>query len=292
MPLSTWDLLAPTYWRPDELKELRAERTGRFRSDPTIPFRAKRLKRCLPHKGRRLNLIRLAVGILALILGTIGIALLFHLDALRTFSALIAGAALFSAIAFALAPATRTPPEPHIARSLRVNTFFAVPPDVQGLKAFQLESRIRYWKKRLANRPVQNEFAWTLRQLHWAPRWLMILGFFGFAAQSTLDLIAPGGHSGSFPLTNIGIFGSLALYMILHARLRRRLRGALDQESCPDCAYDLRACPPAIPREQLSGQLIGPERCPECGSLWPLLPPPVISLARTVISASSVETQR
>lgn len=43
---------------------------------------------------------------------------------------------------------------------------------------------------------------------------------------------------------------------------------------CPDCNYDLKACPrePAFDPTTL-GVDVGPARCPECGAFWPLVPP-------------------
>lgn len=53
-----------------------------------------------------------------------------------------------------------------------------------------------------------------------------------------------------------------------------RLVRALRLPQCPACSYDVSALS-AIPHAQLDGQIIGPDRCPECGTPWPLVPPPV-----------------
>jgi hypothetical protein len=52
----------------------------------------------------------------------------------------------------------------------------------------------------------------------------------------------------------------------VEARARKRL--------CPGCGYDLRGSPPGLPLDRLGGVDVGPRACPECGSVWPLVPPP------------------
>lgn len=52
------------------------------------------------------------------------------------------------------------------------------------------------------------------------------------------------------------------------ARLRRTLR----DRSCPDCDYGLASTKPAFEPALL--RIVGPKACPECGSPWPLVPPP------------------
>ncbi len=54
---------------------------------------------------------------------------------------------------------------------------------------------------------------------------------------------------------------------------RSFLTRALKRQFCPDCKYDLRGCDPGLAPDLLLGLNIGPKRCPECGSHWPLLPP-------------------
>lgn len=48
---------------------------------------------------------------------------------------------------------------------------------------------------------------------------------------------------------------------------------AVRNRRCPDCNYDLSGLPDAI---EIDGLSIGPDRCPECGSPWPLVPPPLV----------------
>lgn len=56
-------------------------------------------------------------------------------------------------------------------------------------------------------------------------------------------------------------------------RLAGRLVRAIRMPQCPACAYDVSALS-AIPPERIDGQISGPDRCPECGTPWPLIPPP------------------
>lgn len=50
------------------------------------------------------------------------------------------------------------------------------------------------------------------------------------------------------------------------------LRRTLRDRCCPDCGYDLVTVKPAFEPSML--HVIGPRACPECGSPWPLVPPP------------------
>lgn len=68
--------------------------------------------------------------------------------------------------------------------------------------------------------------------------------------------------------------------------LRRRLSLALRTRSCPNCRYALGSLPEAIDPALLGGERVGPERCPECGSRWPLVPPPVDDEPAKVSAAS------
>lgn len=50
------------------------------------------------------------------------------------------------------------------------------------------------------------------------------------------------------------------------------VRRALSQLLCPLCSYELTGND-VIPAEQLNGEHCGPQKCPECGTPWPLIPP-------------------
>lgn len=64
------------------------------------------------------------------------------------------------------------------------------------------------------------------------------------------------------------------VWHISRVQRRRRCRLALEHTRCPDCGYDLKGAPEPIDRAILGGLSAGPDRCPECGVPWPLVPPP------------------
>jgi len=71
----------------------------------------------------------------------------------------------------------------------------------------------------------------------------------------------------------LGLFVVYALYSWGSIRwFNRRLCKRMLKQQCPDCGYDATALPPAFTHEELAW--IGPVRCSECGSPWPLIPPP------------------
>lgn len=74
------------------------------------------------------------------------------------------------------------------------------------------------------------------------------------------------------PLSLAPTFALITLYIIA-SRLPHRLARAAADRHCPDCNYPLADLPSpfdAAPGQQLAS---GPERCPECASPWPLIPP-------------------
>jgi hypothetical protein len=69
------------------------------------------------------------------------------------------------------------------------------------------------------------------------------------------------------------LFLGLALGIIRLWRGRQRAIAGLTAGRCPDCAYPLAGIPAAL----IQCPQAGPARCPECGTLWPLVPPAVLS---------------
>src|SRR5690606_39549887 len=68
--------------------------------------------------------------------------------------------------------------------------------------------------------------------------------------------------------------GLISLALARGEFIRRRTLRRLDSLSCPDCGYSLHSAPNAIDPARLGGLPSGPVACPECGSPWPLIPPP------------------
>lgn len=83
------------------------------------------------------------------------------------------------------------------------------------------------------------------------------------------------------PFTNpvflvVGLTALAAFIGHANQRFIRRTVSRFLHRHCPDCGYDLagiHADPPLDP--ETLGISIGPRNCPECGALWPLVPPPV-----------------
>ena len=74
----------------------------------------------------------------------------------------------------------------------------------------------------------------------------------------------------------IGLVCFVALFVGILIFARRRfvaLSRTTPQRACPTCGYDLKGLPPAIETGMLKGLDAGPRVCPECGTLWPLVPP-------------------
>ena len=75
---------------------------------------------------------------------------------------------------------------------------------------------------------------------------------------------------------NLGIVASSGLSVLALRFMGRSLtvHQRFTRRACPDCGYDLRAIPDEFDPASL-GARTGPRHCPECGCLWPLIPPPV-----------------
>jgi hypothetical protein len=74
------------------------------------------------------------------------------------------------------------------------------------------------------------------------------------------------------PLLLSPMLALVALY-IHGSLLPDRLARAAAQRRCPDCSYPLADLPTPFDGAPGSPIPAGPERCPECGSPWPLIPP-------------------
>ena len=96
-----------------------------------------------------------------------------------------------------------------------------------------------------------------------------------------IAVLTPWGGVVAFAvITLVVFFGAVLLtgMSLLRTRLWGRSRltwgRALREGLCPGCAYDLAG----ISHFGVGGEVlrdVGPERCPECGAPWPLVPPPV-----------------
>jgi hypothetical protein len=84
-----------------------------------------------------------------------------------------------------------------------------------------------------------------------------------------------GGKPFQTPTLWVGCLFAVGMYTSGRPlRFMRRTTNRFLNRHCPDCSYDLSAShadPPLNP-ESL-GINLGPRHCPECGALWPLVPP-------------------
>jgi hypothetical protein len=83
--------------------------------------------------------------------------------------------------------------------------------------------------------------------------------------------VTPNGAEIIVPLLLWGSIGGLFVYAKLGSRRHlTRLKGDL----CIDCGYSLGELPAERLVTRDGGSVsVGPERCPECGCPWPMVPP-------------------
>lgn len=72
----------------------------------------------------------------------------------------------------------------------------------------------------------------------------------------------------------VGLVVYLAAIAWRERRIKARLIRSLIGTECSDCGYKIDRGPP-IPTSGGESVGAGPLRCPECGCVWPLIPPPV-----------------
>ena len=76
----------------------------------------------------------------------------------------------------------------------------------------------------------------------------------------------------AIPATQSTLVAIVVLFMY-GSRLPRRISHAIRAGQCPDCRYDLSTLPSPFASSEPRPINSGPERCPECGAPWPLIPP-------------------
>jgi hypothetical protein len=70
----------------------------------------------------------------------------------------------------------------------------------------------------------------------------------------------------------VGLLGMVGIRQELKKKTAARFVEVSRAALCPECRYLLRAHLNQL--EPTTGRTVGPPRCPECGTHWPLVPPP------------------
>jgi hypothetical protein len=299
--LSTWDMLAPAYWTTQQANALTANRRERLGGKVPLRARDRRILSAWTSGSRRAwtNAAILLNIIAAAAVGDVIEKQVLDLNSAWAASTIIAATLMVIAIRTALP--RPVPAECHMARALRVNSMRLVEATAPERSAYEIGSRVNAWIDVLDSSPKGKGFAASLRSMDRVTAGLtaamlalcsvgVVLLAIDYAFPSpraTTPRLGTARPDRGFPCAwQLTILAPIVTHSYFVARRRKRLRGALAQVNCPDCGYDLRDCAPAIAREGLGGFFIGPERCPECGSLWPLLPPPVSPTGCAVVPRS------
>lgn len=138
--------------------------------------------------------------------------------------------------------------------------------------ANEFRARREYWTRKLLQdyMPMGEEgpspLAQGLRRSFYNPQVILLIMFIAGAV-----LAATLGWESVFLFMPLLL---LTLFIARKPKVGSGLQEALRLGLCPDCGYDLSGAPRAV-HPSLVGVDMGPERCPECGTDWPCLPPPV-----------------
>lgn len=138
--------------------------------------------------------------------------------------------------------------------------------------ARELAQRRRAWEAYLGSK---SHMVGKLNIVHF-DRWARTLLYASILAncispvmQRVIEGISPA--LALFPAL-LGWFGFFCIYLRIK-HVRQLARDTLADATCPDCRYPLREIPSVIDPATTFDVPIGPERCPECGCPWPLIPP-------------------
>lgn len=157
----------------------------------------------------------------------------------------------------------------------RAPTSFCRYLDAADLRAKELETRRDQLRAWLA-RPARGEALWgmSLDNPLFAVVSIACLLVPGLLLVSRPDRVTiPRGYS-QF-LIPASLLTTLAIRQLLFSRAKQRARDAAAESACPDCRYSLVNLP-STPSPIQNVVDLGPARCPECGSPWPLIPPALL----------------
>jgi hypothetical protein len=146
--------------------------------------------------------------------------------------------------------------------------------------AAEFTARSRCWGELLrGTRRNAESFTWIAdpwsRRFTSATSMVMMLVFWGRAAWN-LNQTSQSLFSQVSVVLGVACSTGMLAGPIRFRLARRRLRARILHRCCPDCGYSLEGLPETIDLGVV-GIRVGPAHCPECGSLWPLLPPPAVS---------------
>jgi hypothetical protein len=155
-------------------------------------------------------------------------------------------------------------------RERRVTPLLRTPADADSLRAAndELARRRAVWSKPIDDLPTQNSQAPTWGLVFTPKLWL--IAFAAMLGVSAISITSRESSSLSFIMINV-------LWAIPTFSLKssiKRLSSCVANARCPDCSYALKGVPSRVLGTAELTLDLGPKRCPECGSPWPLIPPP------------------
>lgn len=179
--------------------------------------------------------------------------------------------------AYAVAPSSRLDSLRAVrqTRARRAAALLGTPLDDESLRAAgeELARRRAAWSKPFDDLPTQTSAAPTWGLVFTPKLWVIAIA--AMLGVSIFSVSSRGSSSLPFIMVN-------ALWAIPSYSLRssiKRLTVCAANGRCPDCNYTLKGVPARVLGAGEVRLDLGPKRCPECGSPWPLIPPPAPNVA-------------
>jgi len=83
---------------------------------------------------------------------------------------------------------------------------------------------------------------------------------------------APGGQFNFFWSLILLFVVGIGMMVYFRIRANRIWPDGCEDARCPACGYDMLGYSIQLPDSVLNGVRLGPDCCPECGRVWPLMP--------------------